>query len=69
MLLYIVLNQLGTSQVGAQKSVYHGQAQEDRHVPDSNFQILVDQTWLIRNPFSDSAIYRVNADSLLMIID
>ena len=67
MLLCIALNQFRTSQVGDQIPVFYGHAQEDRHVPVSNLNI--DQTLFIRNPFSDSAIYRVIDDILLMIID
>ena len=67
MLLCIALNKFRTSQIGAQISVFHGHAQEERHVPVSNLKI--DQTLFIRNPFSNSAIHRVIGDILLMIIN
>ena len=66
MLLCIDLNQFRTLQVAAQISVSHGHAQEDRHVPVSNLKI--DRTLFIRNPFTDSAIYHVIDNILLMII-
>ena len=67
MLLCIALNQFRTSQVGAQICVFHGHVQEDRYVPVSNLKI--DRTLFIGKPFSNSAIYRVIDDILLMIID